>query len=287
MLHTLSFFALPKPALATALAQATAFGLALLVLAACQPVRDTGAASATGAVRITVKTSAAGINLPAAIPSGIVTIVHQLAEDAPGLPELVRLHEGVTAEQLVATLQEDQLAALGMMTMLGGSDTTVDGQVTYDLAAGNYAGLLFRPEGPPLFTSFTAGAPSGAAEPAAAISAQLDDFAFVLPDTVTTGAQTWRIENIGGQWHELAVLKPQEGMSVDDLLAVLASEEQADPPPYEWVAAMSPMGAGQRAWVTWDLPPGEYTVICYLPDLVAGDMTTHAAHGMVHTLVVK
>jgi hypothetical protein len=46
------------------------------------------------------------------------------------------------------------------------------------------------------------------------------------------------------------------------------------------------MGAGERAWVTWDLPAGEYTVICFLPDL-AGDMSSHAEHGMVRMLVVE
>ena len=32
--------------------------------------------------------------------------------------------------------------------------------------------------------------------------------------------------------------------------------------------------------------PGEYTVLCFLPDL-AGDMSPHLAHGMVRTLTVE
>lgn len=295
------FFAAKKIAFAAAL------GLAVLALAACQPVQNTGAAptavpaataagaatngatteaAADGAV-VTVNISADGIEMPAEIPSGIVTFAYQLAEDAPGLPEFARLNDGVTMDQLMAAMQEDQMAALALVTQIGNSDTTVDSRVTYDLPPGDYVGLLFpAEEGEPLLATFTAGEPSGAAEPQAAVTAQLADFAFILPDEIAAGPQTWLIENTGAQWHELLVLQLEEGANVDDLLATLASEEQSGPPPFEWLAGMWPIGAGQRAWVTWDLPAGEYTVICFLPD-VAGDISPHAAHGMVRTLVVK
>ena len=315
MLPVQPFFVVRKFAVSAAL------GVSVLALVACQPVQNTGGAptavpvagsadaaggaatqvaaeaptevpseAATGgaveASTVTVNISAEGIDMPAEIPSGIVTFAYQLAEDAPGLPEFARLNDGVTLDALMAAMQEDQMAALALITQIGNSDTTVDSQVTYDLPPGDYVGMLFPEEGEPLIANFTAGEPSGAAEPQAAVTAQLADFAFLLPDEIAAGPQTWLVENTGAQWHEMLVLKLEEGTNVDDLLATLASQEQVGPPPFEWLAGMWPIGAGQRAWVTWDLPAGEYTVICFLPD-VAGDMGPHAAHGMVRTLVVK
>lgn len=299
MLSVQPLFTVKKFAISAAL------GVAVLGLVACQPVQNSGAAATAVPVAassdapteagaaspldgatVPVNISAAGIDMPAAIPSGIVTFAYQLAEDAPGLPEFARLNDGVTTDQLMTAMQEDQMAALALITQIGNSDTTVDGQVTYDLPPGDYVGMLFPEEGEPLLTNFTAGEPSGATEPAASVTAQLADFAFLLPDEIAAGPQTWLVENTGAQWHEMLVLKLEPGTDVDALLASMASEEQAGPPPFEWLAGMWPIGAGQRAWVTWDLPAGEYTVICFLPDM-AGDMAPHAAHGMVRTLVVK
>jgi hypothetical protein len=286
-------------------------GLSVLSLVACQPVQTATPAAATSEATaevtaeataevtaevtteaatdeatVTVNLSAAGIDMPAEIPSGIVTFVYELAADAPGLPEFARLNDGVTVDQVMEAMQADPMAALALVTQIGNSDTTVDSRVTYELQAGEYVGLLFPENGAPLTTTFIAGAPSGAVAPEAAVTAQLADFAFILPDEIAAGPQTWLVENTGAQWHEMLVIKPQEGVSVDDLLATLAAEEQSGPPPFEWVAGVWPIGAGQRAWVTWDLAPGEYTVICFLPDM-AGDMAPHAAHGMVRTLIVK
>lgn len=286
-------------------ALAAGLGLTVLGLAACQPVQNSGSiatavpvattaeatAEATSEAAdtsiVTVNLSAAGIDMPAEIPSGIVTFAYQMAEDAPGLPEFARLNEGVTTDQLMEAMQQDYMVALPLVTFIGNSDTAVDGQMTFDLPAGNYVGILSTEEGAPLTATFTAGEPSGAAEPEADVSAQLADFAFILPDEIAAGPQTWMIENTGGQWHEMAIVKLGEDMTVDDLLAMMQSEDaMSGPPPFEWVAGLWPMGAGQRAWVNWDLPAGEYTVICFVPD-INGDMAPHAAHGMVRTLVVK
>ena len=62
---------------------------------------------------------------------------------------------------------------------------------------------------------------------------------------------------------------------------MLQSEEETEgPPPFEDIAFWAPNSPGETGYVTWDLPAGEYTVICFLPDL-AGDFSAHAAHGMV------
>ncbi|MFN8466130.1 MAG: hypothetical protein U0X20_11285 [Caldilineaceae bacterium] len=252
--------------------------------ASSDPNADASADASAGTVQVNV--TADGIDMPAEVPSGIVTFAYQMGEDAPGMPEFARLNDGVTLDQFMTAAEQDVMAAVPLVTMIGNSAEKVGTEVTYDLKPGDYVGLIFTQSGPPLTASFTAGAATGAAEPQAGVTAQLADFAFILPDEIAAGPQTWQIENAGGQWHEMGIVKLAEGTNVDDLLAMVDQQDQSGPPPFEALAFLSPIGAGQRAWITWDLPAGEYTVICFLPDL-AGDMSPHAAHGMVRTLVVK
>lgn len=42
--------------------------------------------------------------------------------------------------------------------------------------------------------------------------------------------QGWQINNKGQQWHKMDILKLAEGTTVDDVLAMIQSEEQSDAP---------------------------------------------------------
>lgn len=72
-------------------------------------------------------------------------------------------------------------------------------------------------------------------------------------------------------------------------MAMMMSEEEPEgpPPPFEEMAFWAPMSAGQRAWMEVDLPPGIYTVLCFLPDFASDPPTSHLEHGMVRTLTVS
>jgi hypothetical protein len=238
---------------------------------------------------VTLKVTEAGLEAPGEIPSGVVAVAVE-GGDPENMPELARLNDGVTMEQLNEALaQPDPMAALPLVALLGSASNSVDGRVIYDLQPGAYVAVLFMPDGPPQVVPVTAGALSGATAPTADVAVSLVDFNFAMPDKIAVGPQVWQIDNTGEQWHEMAIVQLNEGATVDDVLAWVASmgpEGPSGPPPFEEGAFWSPMGSGQRAWVTWDLPAGEYTVVCFLPDL-AGDMSSHASHGMVRTLVVE
>ena len=110
-----------------------------------------------------------------------------------------------------------------------------------------------------------------------------------LPDEIAAGPQLWQIENLGKQWHEMIIVQLNEGVSVDDVMTMLMEagpEGPQDEPPFQDFGGWSPISEGNRAWGTFDLPPGEYTVICFLPDVMA-DMAPHVAKGMIRQLVVK
>lgn len=190
------------------------------------------------------------------------------------------------------TLMTDEsgMSAIALVTLLGGAQVApgTSQQVTFDLQPGSHIALDFG-AGPPQIASFTATAGSGPApaEPVAAVNADLIDFQFTLPDQIKAGAQSWKIENKGSQWHEMGIFKLNEGVTVEDVMAMMASEQPPEgPPPYEEMAFWAPMSAGERAWLTVDLPPGAYTVMCFLPDFASDPPMSHLEHGMVRTLTV-
>lgn len=254
--------------------------LAVMALGACTMG---GGESAGDIPEVTLEMADGTLSVPADVPSGVVAFDMAAAPDA--IP--ARLNDNVTLDQLnEALMQPDPFAALGLVSLLGGASNTTDGRLIVDLKPGQHVVVNFPDDGPPSVSPFNAGEPSGATAPTPDITVDLVDFNFALPAEIETGPKVWQINNKGGQWHEMAILQMEEGMSVDDLLASLESEESSDgPPPIDAIAFWSPNGPGETGWVTWDLPPGEYTVICFLPD-IAGDMSSHAAHGMVSQLTV-
>lgn len=263
---------------------------AVLLAAACSTPAPT--ATPVPMPEVTVEVSDAGISAPAEMPAGLVAVTVNNSTQAPTGPIFARLNEGVSQEQFMEALMADEsgMAAISLVTLLGGAQAGAGESVrtVFDLKPGNHIALGFG-EGPPQLANFTVAAGSGAAPaaPAAAVNAELLDFQFALPDQIKAGVQTWQIENKGGQWHEMVVVKLNEGVTADDLMAMMMSGEEPDgPPPFEQVAFWAPMSAGERAWMDVDLPAGEYTVLCFLPDFASTPPKSHLEHGMVRTLTV-
>ena len=255
--------------------------LVALALSACSLMGGTGAT--VGIPEVAITKTDGGYEIAAEVPSGVVAFT--APAETTAFP--VRLNEGVTLDRLNAALADpDPTLALSLVSMLGGSAEASDGHpLVSELKPGAYALLDLPEDGAPAIYPFTAAEASGAAAPTPDVTVDLVDFSFAVPAEVKSGPQVWQINNKGQQWHEMGILKLAEGTTVDDVLAMLQSDEQSGPPPFEAVAFWGPISAGETGYVTWDLPPGEYTLICFLPDLT-GDMNPHAAHGMVSTLTV-
>lgn len=232
---------------------------------------------------VRVEMGDAGPTLPDTIPSGVVAFEH--VDGASLLP--ARLNEGVTLEQFQEGLMvDDGMGAVALVTLMGNAQMTADGRVIYDLPAGEYVGVQFSPDAPPGAVPFSVGEASGASAPVADVEVEFYDFSFTMPDEISSGPQLWRLSNKGEQWHEMAVFRLAEGVQPDVLMEMMMSEEEPEgEPPAEMVAFWEPNSPGQSAWASWDLEPGDYTVVCFLPDL-AGDFTPHIAHGMVAQFTV-
>ncbi len=230
-----------------------------------------------------------GISAPAEMPAGLVAVTVNNSTEAPTGPIFARLNEGVSQEQFMEALMADEsgMAAISLVTLLGGAQAGAGESVrtVFDLKPGNHIALGFG-EGPPQLANFTVAAGSGAAPaaPAAAVNAELLDFQFALPDQIKAGVQTWQIENKGGQWHEMVVVKLNEGVTADDLMAMMMSGEEPDgPPPFEQVAFWAP-GAHERGRAGLDgrRPAGRRVHRALLPArlrLDAAQIAPGARHG--------
>jgi hypothetical protein len=84
--------------------------------------------------------------------------------------------------------------------------------------------------------------------------------------------------------HFVLLQQVQEGTTVDQVLESLQSESQ-EPPPWALPAFLDTgsLSPGRSMTVNYDLPPGQYAVMCFFPDPNMGGMP-HALMGMIRMI---
>ena len=133
----------------------------------------------------------------------------------------------------------------------------------------------------------------GTTEPDAAVTVDMADFSYTMPDAIPAGEQWWEVTNSGEQWHLAALIEAAPDATLEDIMAAFGDEDS--PPPADAVVkavgGMPPMSPGERVWITMDLEPGAYEVVCPLPDVAAimagGPPLSHLEHGMRHAFTVE
>lgn len=242
------------------------------------------------------------ITVPAEIPTGLVTVVFTNdSEELPFSPFLARLNDDITVDTFMAALSGGPLAALPLVSLLGGvgAEPGTSAAITYDVTAGQYVLLNLDGEAPQILPFAAVEAPKDpyAAEltaPEADVTITLVDFAFGMPLEIAAGPQVWQFLNKGTQWHEMGIIRMEEGMTQEDLMAQLMQilappaegepAEEDGPPDVPAVFFWTPMSAGKEAWIELDLEPGTYVALCFLPDFESG--TSHLEHGMLQMFTV-
>ena len=111
----------------------------------------------------------------------------------------------------------------------------------------------------------------------------LVDYGFTFSQPLRAGRQTIRVVNQAAQSHELVLVRLQPGKSPADVLAWM--EKMEGPPPGTPIGGVTPMAQGEENLLELTLTPGEYGLICFVPD--AKDGKAHFAHGMMSTLKVN
>ncbi len=272
-----------------------------LALVACRTDKSAVAAAPTSASTagpvtppvVTVTSSDFAFDSPAEVPAGLVTFQLVNRGPSPHHIQLVKLEEGKTADDFLAALKAGGPPPR-WATMAGGPNPPEVGDTTSTTVAlerGSYALLCFipSPDGVPHMMkgmvrplTATAGAGPAAAEPAAPIVMKLVDYGFELSEPLTAGRRTIRIENAGVQPHEVAFVRLHPGKEPMEFAEW--GERQVGPAPAALSGGVSAIMPGAHAFVDLDLEPGEYGLICFLPDMKDGK--PHFHHGMVKKITV-
>jgi hypothetical protein len=242
---------------------------------------------------ITVHAKDFSFATPTQIPAGLTTI--NMINDGPGLHhvEMIRLDSGKTITDLEKAFALP--ASPPAWAVFTGGPNAVDpgktSSATIDLLPGNYVMicLVDFPGGVPHFakgmlmpvtvTAATAGPPAAAPTPDETIT--LTNYAFALSAPLTAGPHVFEVKNTADQPHEVAMIKLAPGKTAEQFLAFMA--KPAGPPPASAVGGITPFTGGPT-YFTADITPGNYALICFVPD--AKDGKPHFMHGMTKTITV-
>ncbi len=166
--------------------------------------------------------------------------------------------------------------AIARTQFLGGVEPGGSGTVMLP-KAGDYTVFSFASRG---HVDFTAG-------PARRVSAPAVDGKIVGQTGPTWGGSTqlpakgtFLFKNADRTVpHFVALQQVAEGTTTDQVLEVLQSQEQGPPPPFFLGAGLetASLSGGRSMTVDYDLPAGQYVVMCFFPD-------PHM-HGMPHALM--
>jgi hypothetical protein len=130
-------------------------------------------------------------------------------------------------------------------------------------------------------------------EPESGATITMGEYLIKVTDgELTSGAQVVKIENVGAQPHFIVAVRTTVEITEDDVAAVLEAEMTGTPaavdfdPDEDFVDAFftGVQSTGTSMWVSLDLQPGAYVLLCFFPDM--GDGLPHAYHGMVELVEV-
>jgi len=252
-------------------------------------------------VTATIAATEEGLVVPETIPAGWVEITFENTSEIPLFSIIGRLDDGATIDEFMEALMGmmgGDASILPPATFIGSPTTMPDATQTalYQLQAGTYVLLSVAGEEPDIATFMVEGEMDETDyEPEADMTIPLADFAFGLPTELVAGEQTWLIENVGEQWHEMVFIPVPDGTTLEEAMPMLMGmegedEETADEsqdagmPQFEFV--WSPMSAEEQAWVRVDLAPGTYLVSCFIEDVNSEDAVIHAELGMIQIVTV-
>jgi len=231
---------------------------------------------------------------PDTIPAGWNNF--HLVNDGPALHHLliVRLDSGKTAADFGAAMQKPGAPFPAWATLVGGPNAPNPGAESngaFNLEPGNYLMLCLVdiPDHVPHFAKgmmhpFTVTASQAAGtEPASDATVALGDYAFTLTGTLSAGHHVVKVTNGGPQPHEVEIVKFAPGKGMKDLGAWAANFQ--GPPPGDAIGGVAPLAKGTSGVFTIDLTPGNYALLCFIPDMKDGK--PHIEHGMFKEFAVK
>jgi len=262
--------------------------IAGLTLVACAPK----ATPPAGPNVVTVVAIDYAFAVPDTLPAGLTTLRLANGGQEPHHMVLMRIAEGKTLADFQAMVMDtkipDWISFPGSPGAVAPGDTST---TTQELTPGQYvmACYVSSPDGKmhvekgmvrPLVVTGTAAATT---EPQSDVTVTLSDYAFAFSTPLTAGQHTIRVENAGPQLHEITFERLNEGKSMQDFVS-WAQNGGKGPPPGKAAGGLIGPTKGQHAFLSINLKPGKYLVLCYVPD--EKDGKPHLEHGMIQEITV-
>ena len=116
-----------------------------------------------------------------------------------------------------------------------------------------------------------------AVEPTAAIDITLHDYTIDLPNTVRAGHQVIRVDNEGSVEHDLELFRMSPGADTSDAMAWLDKPAVGSSRAYP-LGGIVGEARGLHSYFNADLTPGDYMLICWIPDVKTGIPHFYAHH---------
>jgi hypothetical protein len=232
-------------------------------------VLPTGTAPTDGTQRsrrYTIALSAEAIAAPEKMWSGLAEITLENSDSEWHAAILRRLNDDVSLDEFSTAFQEDPFSTMPLTFAIGGPDVG---------AGESVKGMFFLNEGtyivvdnwvePPRFTTITVeGQMVDAAAPEHDVTVKMEEYAFTMPDTISSGPQMWKLINKGQYVHNFGVVQLEEGKTVEDIIAWMG--DQQAPWPMQEIFLWNVMSPSANSWAAIDLPEGEYIALDFLPD---------------------
>jgi uncharacterized cupredoxin-like copper-binding protein len=239
---------------------------------------------------VTVTAREYAFEAPSQLPAGLTTFNFLVKGKEPHHGIMVRLEEGKTFQDLAAAMKSEgpppSWAHLDGGMMIG--DPEKGSNVTMALTPGRYALICFVPsadgvphaaKGMVLPIEVTEAAAPATSEPSPDVVLTLKDFDFEFSKPLTPGEHLIKVETAQGQPHELVLVRLGDGVTAQQVVATEMGQNKGPRPSYTFVGGVAPMEAGRHAYINARLEPGNYALICFIPD--AKDGKPHFSHGMV------
>jgi plastocyanin len=249
---------------------------------------------------VTIETSDFSFTAPATIPAGYVDVTMKNVGQEGHQVQFVKLN-GVSEADFTTAASNTDIGALADAVFVGGpngADPGGSATATVKLDPGSYEIVCFIPgsDGKAHAAHGMIGkvevkktAASVETAPESDGTIVLSDFVFE-PPTDFTGKGTFTVENKGSEVHELGLFKIADGKTIDDvkgyLLTPPGTPPPAGPPPFTSAGGTVGLSTNGKAWLTLDLTPGKYAMVCFFPDPKKDDIP-HALEGMIKEITVS
>jgi hypothetical protein len=274
---------------ALAMACAVTLGAAPLLVHTTATAKTAGAAEAAEAATRSITIKVAKRNITVRGARGLHAGRVKVEVKGRGAAEIIRFDRGYDIRDFrkdVAAVEKGNVKALkralAHTEFLGGFEAGGSGTVVLP-RAGEYTVFSFASRG---HADFRAGAVRKARTP------DVDGRIVGRQGPKWTGSSmlpakgTFKFKNADKTVPHFVILQQvAEGTTTDQVLEALRSEQQGPPPPFILPGSLETgsISSGRSMTVNYDLPPGQYVIMCFFPDPNMGGMP-HALMGMLRMI---